>query len=471
MTPSLPIQPVILSGGAGSRLWPLSREQYPKQFLPLVGDGSLFEGTLARVAPEHGFLPPLVIGSHHHRFLMAEAARETGTAPAAIVLEPVAKNTLPALAVAALLAARDNPDRLLLVLPSDHVITDPDSFRAAVWAGAEAASQGHLTCFGMTPDRPETGYGYIRAGAALTDHATHPAFRVDAFREKPDRKTAETYLAQGGYSWNSGMFLMRAGTVLDELEAHTPGLLSACRAAIGDAREDLDFLRLNEQAFKAMDGTSIDYGLMEKTDRAAVVPARFGWSDLGSYSALAAVQPKDGQGNVTRGDVMLEDCTDCYINGDGLLVAGLGLNGISVVATEDALLVARTDRDQDIKRFVTRLKEQGRPEATVHRTRHRPWGFWRRLVLEGDAYEVREVMIRAGEEQALQYHQERTEHWVVVSGKATLERGEDTLTLGPGESTCLPPGVPHRLSNRTDAPVTLIEVRTGTLSDTDVVRL
>ncbi len=464
------VKPVILSGGSGSRLWPLSRSKYPKQFLPLLGTKSLFAQTLERVGADYGFDAPLVVANEHHRFIVNEQAEKTGVSMPQILLEPLGRNTAPAIAAAALLAAKDDPEALLLFLPSDHVIMDTPGFHKAVKKAAAAAAAGFLCCFGMTPTRPETGYGYIAAGDAL--EGADGAFHIDAFKEKPDAATAQSYLDAGTYSWNSGMFLFRADVILDEFRRHQADMLAATEKALAGAREDLNFLRMAEADFKAVPAESIDYAIMEPTDKAAVVPAEFGWSDVGSFTALADVQKKDASGNVAHGDVMLEDTSDSFIHqGDGMLVATLGVKDLIVVTSDDAVLVADKSRDQDVKKIVDRLTAAGREEAHFHSIVYRPWGNYRTLAM-GDRYQVKEIEVYPGKRLSLQKHHHRAEHWVIVEGTAIVTRDDETHQMSENQSIYLPLGAVHRLENPGKIPLRLIEVQSGSyLGEDDIVRL
>ena len=463
------IQPVILSGGAGSRLWPLSRAKYPKQFLPMLGDESLFAATLKRVGVRYGFKPAMVVANEHHRFIVNEQAGRAQIDLAELILEPVGRNTAPAFAVAALTAAEEDPDSLLLFLPSDHVIQDTKSFHNAVDIAADAVAQGKLCCFGMTPTRPETGYGYIAQGAEIDD--VPGAFSIAGFREKPDAETAQTYLEQGGYSWNSGMFLMKASALLTEFENHQPEMLNACKAALDTVETDLNFLRMQMDAFAAVPADSIDYAIMEKTAHAAVVPAEFGWSDVGSFSSLADVQAADAAGNVTQGDVILEDTKNCFVSSENKLVTLVGVEDMIVVSTDDAVLVAPKNKDQDIKKIVSRLKADNRIEADFHKTVYRPWGNYRG-VAEGNRYQVKEIEVYPGKRLSLQKHHHRAEHWVIVEGSAVVTRDDEEILLSENESVYLPLGAVHRLTNPGKINLKLIEVQSGSyLGEDDIVRL
>ncbi|MBO6505236.1 MAG: mannose-1-phosphate guanylyltransferase/mannose-6-phosphate isomerase [Kordiimonadaceae bacterium] len=463
------IQPVILSGGAGSRLWPLSRAKYPKQFLPMLGDESLFVGTLKRVGVAFGFKPSMVVANEHHRFIVNEQAARAQVDLGALILEPVGRNTAPAFAVAALKAAETDPDSLLLFLPSDHVIQDTTNFHKAVETAAEAAAAGKLCCFGMTPSRPETGYGYIAQGTGID--GVLGAFEIAGFREKPDAETAQSYLDDGGYSWNSGMFLMKASTLLAEFESHQPAMLKACEAALETVESDLNFLRMEMDAFAAIPADSIDYAIMEKTSQAAVVPAEFGWSDVGSFSSLADVQTSDSDGNVTIGDVILEDSKNCFVSSEDKLVALVGVEDMIVVSTDDAVLVAPKNKDQDIKKIVTRLKADSRIEADFHKTVYRPWGNYCG-VAEGSRYQVKEIEVYPGKRLSLQKHHHRAEHWVIVEGSAIVTRDDEEILLSENESVYLPLGAVHRLTNPGKINLKLIEVQSGSyLGEDDIVRL
>lgn len=455
--------PVLLSGGSGTRLWPLSREAYPKQFLPLAGTQTMLQATWARVR-DLGGAAPLVVANEEHRFMVAEQLRETGCTPAALILEPVGRNTAPAIAVAALQALTGGEDALLLVLPSDHVIRDEDGFHAAVRAALPAAEQGALVTFGIVPDAPETGYGYIKAAPGEGVRA------VERFVEKPDRATAERYLAAGGYYWNSGMFLFRAGRFLEELERLQPAMLAACREALAKARRDVDFLRLDKAAFAACPADSIDYAVMEKTAHAAVLPVNLGWSDVGSWSALWAVAVRDAAGNAHRGDVIALDCRDTYAWGERRLIALIGLDDVVVVDTDDALLVARKDRVQQVKEIVQRIKAGKRSEATWHRKVYRPWGAYDSIDA-AERFQVKRITVKPGATLSLQMHHHRAEHWIVVSGTARVTRGDEVFLLGENESTFIPLGTRHRLENPGMVPLELIEVQSGSyLGEDDIVR-
>ena len=456
------ITPVILSGGSGTRLWPLSREAYPKQFLPLAGDLTMLQATWQRVAAiaAHG---PLVIANQAHRFVAAEQLQQVGAQPQAIILEPVGRNTAPAIAVAALEATRDGADPLLLVLPSDHVITDEAAFHAAVQVAESAARAGKLVTFGIVPTGPETGYGYIKAAPGDGARA------VERFVEKPDLATASQYVASGQYLWNSGMFLFRASRYLAELARCNPAMLEASRAAWANARRDADFTRLDAEAFAAAPSDSIDYAVMEKTADAAVVALDAGWNDVGSWTALRNVSPRDGDGNAHRGDVIAVDCRNTYAYAQRL-VALVGLDDVIVVDTDDAVLVGKADRMQEIKQVVAQLKAGNRSEAVWHRKVYRPWGAYDSID-HGARFQVKRITVKPGGTLSLQMHHHRAEHWVVVSGTAEVTRGDEVLLLGENQSTYIPLGVTHRLRNPGKLPLELIEVQSGSyLGEDDIVR-
>lgn len=454
--------PVILSGGSGTRLWPLSREAYPKQFLALAGEQTMLQATWQRVAPIAG-RAPLVVANEEHRFVAAEQLQQLGVQPLAILLEPVGRNTAPAIAVAALEATRDGDDAVLLVLPSDHVIADEEAFRAAVLRAMPAARSGKLVTFGIVPTGPETGYGYIKAGAAGD---VRP---VDRFVEKPDAETAQQYVQSGEYFWNSGMFLFKASRYLAELERFNPAMLAASRTAWQQARRDADFTRLDKDAFTAVPSDSIDYAVMEKTADAVVVALDAGWNDVGSWTALRDVSAQDADGNAHHGDVIAIDCHNTYAYGERL-IALVGLDDVIVVETDDAVMVGRSDRMQEIKQVVSQLKAAGRPEATWHRKVYRPWGAYDSID-HGERFQVKRITVKPGATLSLQMHHHRAEHWIVVSGTAEVTRGDDVLLLTENQSTYIPLGVTHRLKNPGKLPLELIEVQSGSyLGEDDIVR-
>jgi mannose-1-phosphate guanylyltransferase/mannose-6-phosphate isomerase len=457
--------PVLLSGGVGSRLWPVSREGRPKQFLPMAGQGSMLQQTQRRLA---GFdtSPPIVVCNEEHRFLVAEQLREVGVDVGRIILEPEGRNTAPAIALAALAAIEEDPDAQLLVLPADHYIADGAAFHAAVGVAMGLAAENKLVTFGVVPTSPETGYGYIRCGADLGDNAAELA----EFVEKPDLATAEDYLAAGNYLWNSGMFLFRADRYLEALAAHRGDIDAACRSAMAEAEADMDFLRPGREAFLASPSDSIDYAVMEHTDAGAVVPLDCGWSDIGAWSALWDIGDKDEAGNVVAGDVLLDDTRDSYVHSESRLVTTTGVEGLVVVETADAVLVADRDRVQNVKNLVKSLQSAGRSEASVHQRVFRPWGSYESLVT-ADRFQVKRIIVNPGQKLSLQKHFHRAEHWIVVQGTAEVTRDEEVFTLREDQSTYIPLGTVHRLANPGKIPLELIEVQSGSyLGEDDIVR-
>lgn len=462
------IYPVILSGGSGTRLWPQSRTSYPKQFLPLVSDASLLQETANRVSDPARFAPPLMVCNEEHRFLVAEQLREIGVTPSHIVLEPVARNTAPAVAAAATILAALDPNALMLVLPSDHLIEDVVKFHAAIESAADAAEDGALVTFGITPTRAETGYGYISGGAPVGTR--EGCFMVDSFVEKPDQATAEDYVARGTYYWNSGMFLFAAKTFLDECDAFEPDIRKGAADAVAMAETDLDFLRLAEPAFAATPSKSIDYAVMEHTTHAVVVPADIGWNDVGSWASLWEIGDKDAAGNVISGDALAIETRNSFVASDGPLVTVLGVEGLTVVATMDAVLVLPLDRTQDVKTIIDRLKTDKRAESSLHPRVYRPWGFYQ-TVHDGDRFQVKRITVNAGAALSLQRHHHRAEHWVVVNGVAEVTKDDETFFLHENENVYLPPLSVHRLSNPGKVPLNLIEVQSGSyLGEDDIER-
>jgi len=460
------LQPVLLSGGAGTRLWPLSREGYPKQFLPLVGEDTMLQATWRRIAPIAD-LPPIVVANDDHRFLAAEQLRLVGVEHLAILLEPVGRNTAPAIAAAALQAMRDGADPVLLVLPSDHVVADEEAFRDAVRAAMSAAEGGALVTFGIVPSAPETGFGYIQADRAHGDAAVPR--RVLRFVEKPDAATAQGYIDIGGYYWNSGMFLFRASRYLEELGRFHPQMLAAVHTALLEGKRDGDFIRLDKDAFGACPSDSIDYAVMEKTDAAMVLPVDIGWNDVGSWSALWDVSEQDGGGNAHHGDVISVDSRNSYAYARRL-VALVGVDDLVVVETDDAVLVARKDKVQQVKDVVAQLKAGQRSQAALHREVHRPWGSYDSVDM-GERFQVKRIKVKPGARLSLQSHTKRAEHWIVVSGTARVTRDNDVFELYANQSTYIPIGAKHRLENPGTETLELIEVQSGDyLGEDDIVR-
>jgi len=457
------LQPVLLSGGSGTRLWPLSREAYPKQFLPLAGHDTMLQATWQRVA-DIASAAPIVVANEEHRFLVAEQLRQIGVPTPSILLEPVGRNTAPAIAAAALQAMSGGDDPLLLVLPSDHVVRDAAAFRAAVAEASAAAEQGALVTFGIVPTGPETAFGYIHATGA------GPGVRiVERFVEKPDAATAQSYLDLGGYYWNSGMFLFRASRYLQELERFRPDMLAATRTAWERASHDGDFIRLDRDAFAACAADSIDYAVMERTDTAQVLPVDIGWNDVGSWSALWDVARRDADGNATLGDVIAIDSRNSYVHARRL-VALVGVDDLVVVDTDDAVLVARKDRVQQVKDVVARLKHEQRSHAALHREVHRPWGSYDSVDV-GPRFQVKRIKVKPGARLSLQSHTQRAEHWIVVSGTARVTRDNDVFELHANQSTYIPIGAKHRLENPGSEMLELIEVQSGDyLGEDDIVR-
>ena len=463
---SVKIFPVILSGGSGSRLWPLSRESYPKQLLPLASEATMLQETAARVADPALFHPVTVVANAEHRFVIAQQLNDIGHKGATIVLEPLARNTAPAVAAAALIAQRQDTNALILVMPADHAVPDKKGFLEAVNAGAAAAREGSLVLFGIQPDSPATGYGYILAGDAVKGLAR----RVEAFVEKPDLATAESYLADGRYSWNSGIFLLSATSVIEELEKHEPKVVAAVRASLDAAKKDMDFLRLDPDAFAESPSISIDYAVMERTDRAAVVPSTFAWSDVGAWSALWELADRDAGDNVQIGDTVAEDTRGSYLRSEGPRIATVGVENLIVIATPDAVLVADRNKDQDVKRLVERLRASNHVSATQTRRVHRPWG-WYEGVTSGDRFQVKQITVYPGQKLSLQKHFHRAEHWVVVNGTAEVQVDDDLRLLAENESVYIPLGSKHRLINPGKVPLNLIEVQSGPyLGEDDIVR-
>lgn len=463
--------PVILAGGAGSRLWPLSRKDFPKQLLPVLGSRfSLLQATVDRVMQIPGVESPIIVTNEKYRFIIASQLQELGCDPGRIVLEPEAKNTAPATAVSAFLALQDSAAAELLVLPADHYIADVESFLGSVSEARELSEASSLVTFGVVPDKPETGYGYIKGNNDVKVGELGTAFAIDAFVEKPDLATAAEYVESGRYYWNSGMFMFKAEAFLEELSKYEPEMVDCCRKAVEDAKNDLDFLRL-DAAFIDCPAESIDYALMEKTSRGVVVPLECGWSDVGVWSSLHEVGSQDDSGNVFIGDVHMEESRNCYAHSSSRLVVGLGVDNLAIVESQDAVLVSSLDRVQDVKKVVSFLKKAGRKEYETHCKVYRPWGNYESID-SGDRYQVKRIIVYPGQTLSLQKHYHRAEHWVVVKGTAIVTRGDEEMVLTEDQSSYIPLSAVHRLKNPGKVDLELIEVQTGSyLGEDDIVRL
>jgi mannose-1-phosphate guanylyltransferase/mannose-6-phosphate isomerase len=469
------LQPVILCGGAGTRLWPLSREQYPKQLLALIGQDTLLQATARRIdkslaAPGRKVLAPIVVGNEDYRFITAEQIRQTNIVPATIVLEPAGRNTAPALTVAALVALQADPDIVLVVMPADHIVTDVAAFRAAIAMGARYAETGKVVTFGIQPTRPEIGYGYIRADKRLD--GGNDGLELTAFVEKPDLATAQRYVDSGNYYWNSGIFMMRASVWLEQLGKHHPQMIEACQAAFSARSPDRDFLRIGKKAFTACPADSIDYAVMEKLppDLGVVVPLAAGWSDVGAWDAIWQLGDRDADDNVLQGDVVAVATRRTLAISQSRLVACVGLSDTVVVETPDAVLVADKAHMQQVKDVVARLKRERRMEAEAHRKIFRPWGYYDSIDA-GHRFQVKRIVVNPGAALSLQMHHHRAEHWVVVSGTARVVKGDEAFLVSENESTYIPVGTRHRLENPGKVPLEIIEVQSGTyLGEDDIVR-
>jgi mannose-1-phosphate guanylyltransferase/mannose-6-phosphate isomerase len=461
------ILPVILSGGAGTRLWPLSRELYPKQLLPLGSDKTMLQETVQRLDGVEGSGNPLIVCNEAHRFMVAEQIRQLDKEAEAIILEPCGRNTAPAVAIAALYAQKMETDPVLLILPADHLIQDVSEFHQAIQSGEKQAQEGSLVTFGIVPEKAETGYGYIRAERKDFFDVSP----VAEFVEKPDLETAQRYLAAGNYYWNSGMFMFQASRYLEELKQFQPDMFSACEDAFTIMTSDLDFQRLDFSKFALCPSNSIDYAVMEKTDRAVVIPLAAGWNDIGAWSALWDVHPHDAEGNVLVGDVLTEKATNCYLHASHRLIAAVGVEDLVVVETADAVLVAQRDQVQDVKGIVEQLKQMNRNEALLHRRVNRPWGAYEGVDV-GERFQVKRITVHPGASLSLQKHHHRAEHWIVVKGTAKVTCGEKQMVLSENQSTYIPLGEVHRLENPGRIPLEIIEVQSGSyLGEDDIVRL
>lgn len=460
------IVPVILAGGSGSRLWPLSRSAYPKQLLPLVSGQTMLQDTVVRAQSVVNSIAPLVICNQEHRFLVAEQLQQIGIENASVLLEPLGKNTAPAVAIAALHLLKTS-DPVMLVLPSDHIIKDINSFVSAVALAETFARTDKLVTFGIVPTQPEIGYGYIKSGTQLGEKN---AYQVEHFVEKPDRDTAQKYVSSGQYYWNSGMFMFRASQFLAELGRCEPEILAACENAVEKMTRDLDFIRINKELFAACPSNSIDYAVMEKTQDGVLIPLNASWSDVGSWSALWEVHDADQNGNVTQGDVITEQVSNSYLRAESRMLAVVGVTDHIVIETADAVLVAHKSNSQAVKEMVERLKQKQRPETDMHRRVYRPWGSYE-TVDKSQFFQVKRITVKPGASLSLQMHNHRSEHWVVVKGVATVTRGEEEFTIKENESTYIPLGVKHRLANKGTDDLELIEVQSGTyLGEDDIVR-
>ena len=477
MNETISLCPVILAGGGGTRLWPLSREHYPKQFLRVLGQHSLLQQTLLRLDGLQSRIklaPPLLVCNENHRFLVNEQLEEIDIQPSAIMLEPIGRNTAPALTVSALHQVDKAGDAVLMMLPADHYLKDNKQFQQTIIAGYHMALQEYLITFGITPAYAETGYGYIQTGEKITTDNDHDVFKIKAFREKPDADTAEQYLAQGGYLWNSGIFMMKASVWLNAIKTFQPDIYASCEQAWQQGTTDNLFFRLGKEAFENCRSDSIDYAVMEKAGegkfQSAVIPCSAGWSDVGAWSSLWELQDKDNHNNVVTGDVIAHESNDCLITSEHRLVVAVGCENQVIVETADAVIVANQDKSQDVKQIVDKLKQDKREERLTHRRVYRPWGSYE-TVDAGPQFQVKRITVKPGKKLSLQMHHKRAEHWVVVNGTATVTCGDKVFDLKQNESTFIPLGEKHRLENRTEKPLEIIEVQSGSyLGEDDIVR-
>jgi mannose-1-phosphate guanylyltransferase / mannose-6-phosphate isomerase len=460
------ITPVILSGGSGTRLWPLSRKQYPKQYLPLAGDKTMIQETILRLNGLDNLADPIIVCNVDHRFLVAEQCQQINIKTPTILLELVSRNTAPAIAAAAFQSLKTSEETVLLVLSADHVIQDIDAFHEAISIAKNEAQDGKLVTFGIVPTDANTGYGYIK----LSNNNNNGVYKVAAFVEKPNLENAEKYLDQGNYLWNSGMFMFRADKLIDDLTMHSPDIVKSVSDAIKNATQDLDFIRLNKQAFESSPSDSIDCALMEKSDNVVVVPLQVGWSDVGSWPTLYGIGKKDRSGNVLKGDVIIKDTTDTYIYAAHHMVTAVGVDNLIVIDTPDATFIASQDKAHEVKFIVESLEKKGRQEAHSNRKVYRPWGWYDSIEI-GKHFQVKRLHVNPGAKLSLQKHSKRAEHWVVVSGTATAINGENVLTLTEGDSTYIPIGTTHDLENKTNEKLEIIEVQSGRyLGEDDIVR-
>jgi len=462
------ILPVILAGGSGTRLWPLSRQLYPKQLIDIYNEYTMLQNTVLRLGGIENLGSPIVVCNEEHRFMTAEQLRKIEIDPHAIILEPVGRNTAPAIALAALKAIENNEDPMLLVLPADHVIEQIKDFHTAIQAGLEYAEKGNLITFGIIPRSPETGYGYIKKGELLEKDTG--ASKIERFVEKPDLSTAQRYTDSGSYCWNSGMFMFKASVILKELERHAPDIMNPCKQVIATGVQDLDFFRLSLEGFKDIPSDSIDYAVMEKTSKGIMIPFDAGWNDLGSFDALWQTGQKDENLNVIKGDVLTHDVKESYISSESSLIAAVGIEKFVIVETKDAILVSPRDRVQDVKKIVKQLKDLNRDESITHRKVYRPWGSYETMDIE-ERFQVKRITVKPGAKLSLQKHYHRAEHWTVVSGAAIVTKGEEQMLLKEDESTYISLGTLHRLENPGKIALELIEVQSGSyLGEDDIVR-